>query len=442
MMPKPPGQVRVQLQRLLWLAAVAPVFIVQLCAHDASWQDLKAARRAPVEHGQPWRRFGAWWSVSPGGSGNALANVGMPGLVQGEGWYGPNSSAWTDNLGLLRSAGVRRVLLHLPFGKVIGNDMEFTRYVRCIKGYPGVHGPLPWLIKGFVDAMRALRADGVSVVVYYGTMNCFRWNNVNGTAKLLGDTLLRVPFHEIEPHWNLSDPTNPATSGFYKHPAHGCRPCTRGAFNVSVSPRHAALVQRFAELSAAAEAQPVAQLWQGVMSDLATIRDGYSNGTAEHTFVDLFVESLSPLAQGEVDGLGCDSLSTAPPESVFYQIVRLLDAHGIEILAEPLTFGGPSPPQGRWVEGNLWKRFGVVTADRFWKSVHMQPGAATASELDELSVLQRDDTLFNGSTWEARGRQWKQWLDSAPNRCPFVHLTPTRGEATSGLHLNWSWVWQ
>ena len=145
-------------------------------------------------------------------------------------------------LALLRPAGVRRVLLHLPFGKVLGNDMEFTRYVRCVDGYPGVHGPLPWLIKGFGEAMRALRADGVSVAVYYGTMNCFRWKLENGTAQLLGDTLLREPFHAIEPNWNLSDPTNPATSGFYKHPARGCRACTRGAFNVSVSPRHAALV--------------------------------------------------------------------------------------------------------------------------------------------------------------------------------------------------------
>ena len=61
--------------------------------------------------------------------------------------------------------------------------------------------------------MRALRKDGVSVIVYYGTMNCFRQKEVNKslTGVVLGDTLLRGPFHEIEPNWNLSDPENPAT---------------------------------------------------------------------------------------------------------------------------------------------------------------------------------------------------------------------------------------
>ena len=178
-----------------------------------SWRELKAVRKSPAEHGEPWRRFGAWWSISPMTGQDTTANVEWPGLKTGEGWYGANSSLWTQNLARLRRAGVRRVLLHLPFGKVTGNDMEFTRFVRCEDGYPGVHGPLPWLVKGFTQAMRALRKDGVSVIVYYGTMNCFRQKEVNKslTGAVLGDTLLRGPFHEIEPNWNLSDPENPAT---------------------------------------------------------------------------------------------------------------------------------------------------------------------------------------------------------------------------------------
>ena len=179
-------------------------------ARAATWQQMKAVRRDPSRYGEPWRRFGAWWSISGQSGNNAWANVAVAGLRAGQGWYGANSSLWTEQLSRLPAAGVRRVLFHLPFGKVTGEDMEFTRYVRCVDGYPGVHDPLPWLVKGFVQAMRALREQGVSVVIYYGTLNCFRQQD--GVPR--GDTLLRDHFHEIEPHWNLSDPGNPATSGY------------------------------------------------------------------------------------------------------------------------------------------------------------------------------------------------------------------------------------
>ena len=135
-----------------------------------------------------------------------------------------------------------------------------------------------------------------------------------------------------------------------------------------------------------------------------------------------------------------DSLSTAPPESMFYQLVRLLDAHGIEVLAEPLVFGGPAPPAGRWPQGDAWKRFGSVTADRFYSAVHAQAGAATAQDLDELSVLQIQDALFNGTSWPQRGQQWRSWIAAAPNRCPWVHLGTTLN-GVSGLAFNWTWVW-
>ena len=55
-----------------------------------SWRELKTVRKSPAEHGEPWRRFGAWWSISPMTDQDTTANVEWPGLKDGEGWYGAN----------------------------------------------------------------------------------------------------------------------------------------------------------------------------------------------------------------------------------------------------------------------------------------------------------------------------------------------------------------
>ena len=117
--------------------------------------------------------------------------------------------------------------------------------------------------------MPPLRARKVLPYVYLGTLNAFRPR---------GDALLRPPFMQIEPNWNLSDPRNPATDERYKQGL-------LGAFRPS--PRHAALIEVYDRLGAAAETLKDVDGWPGLMADLTAARDAFKRPSAERSLAEI-----------------------------------------------------------------------------------------------------------------------------------------------------------
>ncbi|MEM6503960.1 MAG: hypothetical protein AAF711_00690 [Planctomycetota bacterium] len=109
-------------------------------------------------------RLIAWWNIAHSSSNESDRRVGRS--IESLGWQGFVDQQIKPAIDL----GVRRVMLHNPFGALLRKDMQFDQYLHAKDGIEGVHGPLPWLVEGFENAWKAITSQGIELICYIGSL--------------------------------------------------------------------------------------------------------------------------------------------------------------------------------------------------------------------------------------------------------------------------------
>jgi len=110
------------------------------------------------DQNDPSARLVDWKTI--GGSTTINANRGVGWNIKDQGWSGFVKKYVTP----LRSQGMKRVLLHNPFGTLRNEVMQFDQYLEAKSA------GLTWLTDGFAAAFKPLTESGVEVIGYLGSL--------------------------------------------------------------------------------------------------------------------------------------------------------------------------------------------------------------------------------------------------------------------------------